>query len=118
MEILQTQKDDVVLVELLGRLDELAAGEVENAFRVLLGGHAMKVILDLSNVDYVSSGGLCVLLKLLRGVKQKEGLLKLCGLSPFVAEVFAISNFQRFFDVCADREAAWAALSRGPMQDG
>ena len=114
MEILQTAKDDIVLVELLGRLDELATGEVEQAFLAVLDDGASRVLLDLSNVEYVSSSGLRVLLMLLRALKQKEGLLKLCGLSPFVAEVFDISNFHTLFEVHADQDAAWDAFTQEP----
>jgi anti-anti-sigma regulatory factor len=49
---------------------------------------------------------------LLRAVKQREGRLVLCGLSPFVAEVFDISNFRALFEVLQDRIEARAALAQ------
>ena len=110
MQIHQENREDIWLVELLGRLDEMAAGEVEQAFLAVLDEETEKVLLDMTDVEYISSSGLRVLLMLLRALKQRRGALKICGLSPFVAEVFAISNFQTLFDVYANREDAWKAF--------
>ena len=111
MEIVRSDEGNYVLVTLLGRLDELAAGEVERAFTGMIDAGVDRVLLDLSGVEYISSSGLRVLLMLLRAVKQREGRLVLCGLSPFVAEVFDISNFRSLFEVRQDSAEARAAFA-------
>ena len=106
MEIRQGEQDGIITIELLGRLDELATTEVEEAFTAILNDGAMRVVLDLGGVEYVSSSGLRVLLMLAKAMTNRTGLLKLCCLSPFVAEVFEISNFTQLFEVYQTSEGA------------
>ena len=95
MEIRERKEDEVTVVTLLGRLDEMATSQVESAFGKLIDGPGCRVLLDLSGVEYVSSSGLRVLLMLSKAMRKAGGHLKLCSLSPFVAEVFEVSNFLR-----------------------
>lgn len=111
MEIREESLDGITVVELLGRLDELATSDVEKAFTALLNRGVACMALDLSGVEYVSSSGLRILLMLLKAMKKTDGKLCVYGLSPFVAEVFDISNLSRLFNIQAKREDAIKALS-------
>lgn len=99
MEIRQETLGSATLLRLLGRLDELATSEVELAFTGVLKESPEQVVLDLSGVEYISSGGLRILLMLSKALTRTSARLKLCNLSPFVAEVFEISNFVSIFDI-------------------
>jgi len=112
MEIRQEKREDVVIIQLLGRLDEIAISEVDGFFSNLLTQGVSRLLLDLSQVEYISSSGLRVLLMLSKALKEPEGALKLAGLSPFVAEVFEISNFGRIFDIYPTTAAATAAFAQ------
>jgi anti-anti-sigma factor len=99
MEIRQETVNGATVLQLLGRLDELATSEVELAFTGLLKDSPREVVLDLAGVEYISSGGLRILLMLSKALGRNSGRLKLCNLSPFVAEVFEISNFASIFSI-------------------
>lgn len=111
MEIRSTEEDGITLVFLAGRFDELATREAERAFQTILDKRAQRVLLDLSGVDYVSSSALRVLLMMHRGVARHAGSLRLCGLTPFVAEVFETSNLNRVFESFPTLEAARSSFS-------
>jgi anti-sigma B factor antagonist len=113
MDIQQSTQNDVTILRLLGRLDELATSKAERAFDSLTVDSRPKVVLDLGGVEYVSSSGLRVLLMLRRSIDKLKGDLKLCNLTPFVAEVFEISNLQNIFAVYDTEYEALQAFGGG-----
>ena len=111
MEIRQVQDNEVVILELLGRLDELATADTERVFLEIVDQGHPGVVLDLSGVEYISSSGLRILLMLSRALSRGEAQLKLAGPSPFVAEVFEVSNFASIFSIYATRQQALDAFA-------
>ncbi len=111
MEITQEQSNGIAVLALHGRLDELATRDAEATFQEVIDEGPNDVVLDLSGVEYVSSSGLRVLVMLLRGLQKNSGALKVCCLSPFVAEVFEVSNLNAMFDIYERRDEALAAFA-------
>jgi anti-anti-sigma factor len=99
MQISREATDDVLTLSLTGRLDELATTDVEQAFTKALNEDSKGIIIDLAGVEYISSSGLRILLMLSKAMKKQQRPLRLCSLSPFVAEVFEISNFSAMFEI-------------------
>ena len=58
-----------------------------------------KIIINMNEVDYISSSGLRVMLLALKKVRPSGGDIKLSGLKPFVIDVFVISGFNNIFDI-------------------
>lgn len=106
MQISRDSMPNASILSLVGRLDELATAEVEQAFTEMLNDENQGLIVDLAGVEYVSSSGLRVLLMLMKAMKNQQRPLKLCNLSPFVAEVFEVSNFAVLFDIYDSLDAA------------
>jgi anti-anti-sigma factor len=72
---------------------DLMADELRDELLALyLSAHAVHVVLDFQEVNYLSSAGFRPLLRLNRQVREKGGRLVLCGLSRGVEEVFAITR--------------------------
>ncbi len=110
MEINQQRVNDVAVVALEGRFDAPAAPEAENAFKNCLQDGATKILIDLSGVEYISSGGLRVIIMVTKALEKVNGTLKLCGLTPFVSEVFDITNLSKRYEICPDRPTGLAAF--------
>ncbi len=108
MQFAQEQAGDVVVVRLAGRLDSGTAPAAEARLAPLLGG-TPHLAIDLSQLEYISSAGLRVLLVVAKRVQQAKGRVVLFGLAPKIREVFAISGFDRIFAIEADAAAAIAA---------
>jgi len=70
------------------------------------------LVLDLTELEYVSSAGLRCFVMASREMKSKEGRIVLASLQPMVAEIFSISHFDRVFQVYPSVAAALDATSR------
>lgn len=111
MEIQNQVQDGVHIISLRGRFDAPSAPDAERALRELLQQGMSRVVLDMSEVEYISSGGLRVVIMLTKALEKVGGELKLCGLTPFVSEVFKITNLSKRYEICANREQALAAFA-------
>jgi len=86
--------------------------EIGDELNGLLKDHGFtKILLDFSNVQYVSSMMLAKLAKLEQEVEQGKGQLKLCRLGPILKDTFRIGHFERLFSVYDDAESALRAFS-------
>ncbi|EQA43240.1 STAS domain protein [Leptospira broomii serovar Hurstbridge str. 5399] len=57
------------------------------------------IVLDMSNVEFVSSAGLRVIVASLRVCKEREIQLKLAALRPAVRKVFEIIDMDSLFKI-------------------
>ncbi|MCC9599053.1 STAS domain-containing protein [Stieleria sp. JC731] len=72
-------------------IEEHLTAALENPFR--------RVIVDLSNVQWISSAGLNELIHLQSMIRSSGTELQLLGLCETVRDVFRITRLERFFDV-------------------
>lgn len=118
MPIASRQYADALLAAPTGRIDHASAAQFEADLRPLLapagaGGGAL--VLDFSQIDYISSAGLRVLMIAASQLKAKQGKLTVAALNPVVAEIFAISRFDRVLPVKATVEEALAHCSNAAL---
>ncbi len=69
-----------------------------------------KIVLDFSNVEYLSSAALGKLITLDKKVKGINGMLRLCSIRPEIYEVFTITKLNKLFKICDDQAAAMASF--------
>jgi len=110
MEINHEKVADIAVVALEGRFDAPSAPEAESAFKNYLQDGTSKILVDLSGVEYISSGGLRVIIMVSKALERINGTLKLCGLTPFVSEVFEITNLSKRYEICEDKREGLAAF--------
>jgi anti-sigma B factor antagonist len=61
---------------------------------------------NLSNVDYLSSSGISILVGLKRRVEAHGGSIVLYDLQPVVSDLLAVTKLDRFFTIVADEQSA------------
>lgn len=83
---------------LSGRLDTTTAPELEAALADVPSS-AKELILDLRDLEYISSAGLRVLLKAQKAMLGADGTMKLLHVSEAVLEVFDITGFSEFLTI-------------------
>jgi len=110
MEFMRERDGAVVIVRLIGRLDARAVDQAEETLLAALSDEMPCVALDMSEMTYISSAGLRVLLKLAKQVQQGQGRMALFGLPPNVRHVFAVSGFDTILAIHLDRAGAVASL--------
>ena len=80
-----------------GRLDTTTAPNLEAELKSSLDG-ITELIFDFSNLDYISSAGLRVLLTAQK-IMNKQGQMKIVGANEIVLEVFDITGFSDILTV-------------------
>ncbi len=103
------QIDDVLVIELPARLDAVGVAALEGQLAEAATAHQGKVLADLSQVTFVASLALRMLLTTHKAVTPLGGDLRLAGLQPQIAEIFRKSRFDTLFKIYPDRESALAA---------
>src|SRR3546814_2606391 len=102
---------DVLAISMAGQINSANASEVESALLAWVEQGERLCVLDLGQLDYISSAGLRVILMMAKRLKQNSGQLILCGLQPQVKEVFDISGFLTILTVVDTRAAAVSQLT-------
>lgn len=106
MEFTEKTMNDVEIVFLNGRLDAYNSNLVENKLDELIDSGKIKMVADLSGVEYISSSGLRVMLSSLKKLDKLGGILKLSSLQPYVKEVFEIAGFTQLFQIYDSEDEA------------
>ena len=109
MQISTRTNNDIHIVAIAGSMDSTTSPEAQKAIDGVLAG-AKKVVLDFSELDYISSAGLRVLLGAAKQLKASGGTLRIFGLNQSVREVFEISGFATILSVFPSESEALAAM--------
>lgn len=104
--------DNIWIVEPSGRIDAERAPEMDTQLQALLSVGNARLVVDFTQVSYISSSGLKALLVALRGARQAGGDLKLCGMNERVRDVFDLSGFDKVFAIYRSEDEAVAAFDR------
>jgi anti-anti-sigma factor len=107
MQITSSTSGALNVATMEGRLDTATAAGAEATLIGMLA--APGLVLDMTQVRYVSSAGLRILLKLAKEAKAKGAAYSLVGLQPAVREVFEISGFDKIIPSYATLAEAVAA---------
>lgn len=106
MEIKITSEGDVTVMAIKGSLDTNTSKEADDQLNKQIGEGNVKLLIDLTNLDYISSSGLRILLAASKKLKPLKGEMRICGLNETVSEVFEISGFTMIFNVLKTIEEA------------
>lgn len=93
MEIDHKVENGIINIAINGRLDAASAPIAEESIKKIIQGDENRVLFDFSNLEYLSSGGLRVILGAAKEIKRKEGKVVLAALKPYVYEIFEVSGF-------------------------
>lgn len=111
MEIKESRHDDILVLSLEGRLDSTTSPHFEQEVLARITENA-RLVLDFSQLEYISSAGLRVLLMAAKRTKQANGRLVHCALREPLREVFEISGFLSILDVRPSLAEALADSAR------
>jgi len=109
MQINTRTSNDIHIVAIAGSLDSTTSPEAQKSLDAVVAG-AKKVVLDFSQLDYISSAGLRVLLGAAKQLRASGGKLGMFGLNQSVKEVFEISGFATILSVYQSEADALAAM--------
>jgi anti-anti-sigma factor len=110
MQISSTKKERGVLIALTGRMDTVAAPQFQQACDPWLRDGEKTIVVDFTQLEYISSMGLGYLLSVNKKLQAGGGKLVVCGLTGLVKEVFRLSGFNQLFPAYDTAEAAFEKL--------
>ncbi|MEJ2746381.1 MAG: STAS domain-containing protein [Anaerolineae bacterium] len=111
MSIEQQRIGNLHLIRVSGRIDHSQTPQLEASLAHLLEAGHHFLVTDLTQVNYINSGGLRCLVSAWRKAKQQEGDLVLCGLNSRLEEIFSMVGFDKVFQIFPDPEAARHAIA-------
>jgi anti-anti-sigma factor len=109
---------DVVVVAPVGRIDQTTATQLEATLTPLWEKSATDkapIVLDFAKVEYISSVGLRVLMIAAKQMRAHQARIAIAALQPTVAEIFAISRFDRVLEVFPSVRGALEQLSAAAL---
>ncbi len=92
-------------------LDDTVLDEIKTEVNRLMGNAAgPDMLLDFTNVEFMSSAMLGLLGQLHRKISAGQGRLKMCGIRPEIFQVFKLTNLDKLFKIHPDTAAGLAAF--------
>jgi anti-sigma B factor antagonist len=112
MDVRTVSLRDMLLLETQGDIDHSTCAGLESALDDALGAGSKVVLLDLTQVTYIDSGGLSVLFCFLRQLRE-DGWMGLIGPNPNIRRLLQLVGLlaDPSLRVFLDREAAEAAVA-------
>jgi anti-anti-sigma factor len=103
------RKGDIVQVSLRGRIGEMEAGQLQRDLVNLVEQGALKLVVDLSDVPYLTSTGLGALMVAHKRVRPNGGYVRVAGPNPLVRQILEITKLTKLFGGYATVEEAMRA---------
>lgn len=100
----------VAVITVQGRVDSASSSELMTTIRSLLECGQTNLVIDLGDVEVLSSSGLRVLVSALKSARSAGGDLCLARLAPQASDVISIAGLEPLFRVYPDRESALASF--------
>lgn len=103
----------ITLIELSGQLDAHTAPEFERFLEERVRTEQKsKLILDFSNLEYISSAGLGVLMGLIEEVRSQSGDMKLVKVPEKIYHVLDLLGFPIVFEILPQLDDALTSFAK------
>ena len=110
MDISEDRKADALILALSGKLDAMTAKTFEDKILGVINSGTQRLVVDLSQLEYVSSSGLRVLLLAAKRLQGTDGKIVLCALKDQIRQVFDLAGFSSILPIYGSRDEAIKGL--------
>lgn len=90
---IEKKEGDITILRVNGHLDSVSTGSFETKLNEVIRSGGYKLVVDLSSVSYISSGGWGIFTGEVKKLREKGGDVVLVGMSPEVYDVFELLGF-------------------------
>lgn len=98
MEIKQSEKNDILIISILGDMKTPESNEVYEIVKKELASGRKKILVDLAQVKFMNSFGIGVLIRSYTSTKTAGGNLKLAAIDERVKGVLTVTNLNKVFE--------------------
>lgn len=106
------EKQENVIVHLDGRLDAISTPSLDTKLTDLIRQKRKKILLDFSQVDYLSSAGMRLLLSATKQLKNQDGKLVSYAMSEDVLEIIRMAGFERILNIYSNEDEASKGMNK------
>jgi anti-anti-sigma factor len=99
MEVIINKENNVSTVQLIGRLDTPASQEVSEQLEPLMTNASGTIVLDCTEMSYISSSGLRIFLSLRKAAASQGGKIIVRNISDDIRQVFMMTGFLNLFEI-------------------
>ena len=100
------QNKEVTLLAVKGDIDTTTAPKFSKKILSVLDEKKFKLVIDLTDVNYISSKGWSVFISNIKSIRGQKGDLVFAGMNPHVSDVFGILEFDKIFKAFPNVETA------------
>ena len=86
-------------VQLIGRLDTPASQEVSEKLEPIMANASGTIVLDCTEMSYISSSGLRIFLSLRKAAASQGGKIIVKNISDDIRQVFMMTGFLNLFEI-------------------
>lgn len=99
---------DLSIIDLEGEIDSFAENVLDAAYSDAESRHPNTILLNFTNVGYINSTGIALIVSLLARARKSHRRLATCGLSQHYVEIFRITRLADFMNIYPDEANALA----------
>lgn len=100
----------ISVINLVGRIDASANEQLVSAYAAVVGEASEGLVLDFSNVEYMNSSGIALIISLISRAHQANRRLVAASLSDHFRHIFEITRLADYVTLVPDRAAALEML--------
>jgi len=97
MQIIVSKKSSAIILSIRGHFNSGASPEFERIFNQRLDAGERHFILNLAELTFISSAGLCSILAAAKKIREQDGNIVICALQGEALKIFEISGFAALF---------------------
>lgn len=98
MDVSLEERGEIVIVRVKGRLDAASSPQLQAAIDSVIEGGHFKLLLNFSDVDYLSSAGMRLMLAVSKKLGSLEGKVVACSLNDEVMDVIKMAGFNQVIE--------------------
>ncbi|HEY3356119.1 MAG TPA: STAS domain-containing protein [Polyangia bacterium] len=112
LEHSRADRNGITVLQLKGSLNALTAPEIKGQIDTLVAEKALKVAVDLADLELVDSSGVGAIVSLFKRLRMIGGDVKIAGLRGQPKEIFRILRLEKAFDILPTIDEALARFTR------
>ncbi|MCS6988564.1 MAG: STAS domain-containing protein [Chloroherpetonaceae bacterium] len=94
------------VIDVSGDLDAHTAVQLERVFEKLISEQRANIVVNFSNLNYISSAGLGVFMAFIDEVRSKGGDIKFANMPEKIYQIFDLLGFPSLYEIYDDEKKA------------
>jgi anti-anti-sigma factor len=106
LKLATRDEGDIKIIDLGGDFTLFADEAVNSTIKPLINKGVMKIVLNFSEVGYINSSGIAIIIGLVTLLSNKGGRFRAYGLTPHFQKVFNMVGLTQYMDLFENEEEA------------